>query len=77
MNLIIILFILMWFAAATQIIGNIAPYSNQAGWVKQLIICAVVLFGTPFMMITQCIEFILDSFLEEGWKDDEDDKFGT
>ena len=72
MTIIICLF---WFSAATSIIGNIGPFTNKLETWKQIIIIIIIFIGTPFMLVTQAIELILDVFLEEGWNDD-NDKFG-
>ena len=74
--IMIVLFFAMWFASTIFIISNIAPYANDLEIWKQIIIGIVVIFGAPFMLIVQAIELILDIFLEEGWNDDDDNKFG-
>lgn len=74
--IMIVLFFAMWFASAISVISNITPYANDLEIWKQIIIGIVVIFGAPFMLIVQAIELILDIFLEEGWNDDDDNKFG-
>jgi hypothetical protein len=74
--IMIILFFAMWFASAISVISNIAPYANELETWKQIVVSAVVIVGAPFMLIVQAIELILDIFLEEGWNDDDDNKFG-
>ena len=69
--MILLLFFIMWFAAAISIIPTIAPYANKLEPWKQMIISAIIIVGSPFMLITQAIELILDCFLEEGWNDDD------
>lgn len=76
MNYIMILFFVMWFAAAISVVPNIAPYANELEIWKQAIVAIVAILGAPFMLVTQAIELILDAFLAEGWNDDDDDKFG-
>lgn len=71
-----ILFIIMWLAAAVSIISGILPFVPETNIGKQIMIFLIVLIGAPFMLITQGIEIILDSLLNEGWNDDDDDKFG-
>lgn len=65
---------LFWFSAATSIIGNIGPFTNKLNIWKQIIIIITIFIGTPFMLVTQAIELILDIFLEEGWNDDDNFK---
>ena len=74
--IMIVLFFTMWFASAISVISNIAPYANDLETWKQIIVSIVVILGAPFMLIVQAIELILDIFLEEGWNDDNDNKFG-
>lgn len=74
--IMIVLFFAMWFASAISIIPNIAPYANELEIWKQIIVSIVIIVGAPFMLIVQAIELILDIFLEEGWNDDDDNKFG-
>ena len=68
------IFFAMWFAAAISILPNIAPYANELEIWKQIIVSAVVIVGAPFMLIAQAIELILDTFLAEGWNDDDDEQ---
>lgn len=70
--IVLVLFFAMWFAAAISIIPNIAPYANELETWKQIVVSAVVIMGAPFMLIVQAIELILDTFLAEGWNDDDD-----
>ena len=70
--IVLVLFFAMWFAAAISIIPNIAPYANELETWKQIVVSAVVIVGAPFMLIVQAIELILDTFLAEGWNDDDD-----
>ena len=70
--IVLVLFFAMWFAAAISIIPNIAPYANELETWKQIVVSAVVIVGAPFMLIVQAIELILDTFLAEGWNDDND-----
>ena len=63
-----------WFSAATSIIGNIGPFTNKLNIWKQIMIIITIFIGTPFMLVTQAIELILDIFLEEGWNDDDNFK---
>lgn len=74
--IMIVLFFAMWFASAISVISNIAPYANDLEAWKQIIVSIVVILGAPFMLIVQAIELILDIFLEEGWNDNNDNKFG-
>lgn len=74
--IMIVLFFAMWFASAISIISNIVPYATDLKTWQQIIISIVVILGAPFMLIVQAIELILDIFLEEGWNDDDDNKFG-
>ena len=74
--IMIVLFFAMWFASAISVISNIVPYANDLETWKQIIVSIVVILGAPFMLIVQAIELILDIFLEEGWNDDDDNKFG-
>lgn len=69
--IVLVLFFAMWFAAAISIIPNIAPYANELETWKQIVVSAVVIVGAPFMLIVQAIELILDTFLAEGWNDDD------
>ena len=71
--IVLILFLAMWFAAAISIMPNIAPYANELETWKQIVVSVVVIMGAPFMLITQAIELILDTFLAEGWNNDDDD----
>lgn len=71
MNLIIIVGILLWFAVAVVIMDNIADYIYDLTSWQQIIVGIVIIIGAPFMIITQAIEFILDCFLEKGWRDDD------
>ena len=70
-HIVLVLFFAMWFAAAISIIPNIAPYANELETWKQIVVSAVVIVGAPFMLIVQAIELILDTFLAEGWNDDD------
>lgn len=70
--IVLVLFFAMWFAAAISIIPNIAPYANELETWEQIVVSAVVIVGAPFMLIVQAIELILDTFLAEGWNDDDD-----
>lgn len=74
--IIIVLFFAMWFASAISMIPNIIPYANELGIWQQIFVSIIIIIGTPFMLIVQAIELILDAFLVEGWNDDDDDKFG-
>lgn len=76
MNITLIIVYILWFAAAISIMPNIALYANDLSFWKQAIVAIVVILGAPFMLVTQAIELILDAFLEEGWNNDDDDKFG-
>ena len=68
---LLIIVCLFWFSAATSIIGNIGPFTNKLNIWKQIMIIITIFIGTPFMLVTQAIELILDIFLEEGWNDDD------
>ena len=37
---------------------------------EKIIVCLVILLGAPFMLITQAIELILDSFIDGGQNED-------
>ena len=74
--IMIVLFFAVWFASAISVRSNIAPYANDLETWKQIIVSIVVILGAPFMLIVQAIELILDIFLEEGWNNDDDNKFG-
>ena len=69
--IILLLFFIMWFAAAISIIPTIAPYAKELSVRQQLFISAIIIIGAPFMLVTQAIELILDAFLAEGWNDDD------
>lgn len=71
-----VLFFVMWFAQTISIIPNIAPYANNLKIWQQIFVSIIIIVGTPFMLIVQAIELILDVFLEEGWNDDDDNKYG-
>lgn len=71
MLILLIIVCLFWFSAATSIIGNIGPFTNKLNIWKQIMIIITIFIGTPFMLVTQAIELILDIFLEEGWNDDD------
>ena len=74
--IIIVLFFAMWFASAISIIQNIVPYINDLEIWEQIFVSIIIIIGAPFMLIVQAIELILDVFLEEGWNDNDDDKYG-
>lgn len=74
--IIIVLLFAMWFASVISIISNIVPYANDLKIWQQIVVIIVIIVGAPFMLIVQAIELILDIFLEEGWNDDDDNKFG-
>ena len=71
--IVILLFFIMWFAAAISIIPNIAPYAKDLSVWQQLFITAIIIIGAPSTLVTQAIELILDAFLAEGWNNDDDD----
>jgi hypothetical protein len=73
--LMIIVYIL-WFAAGIPVLASIAPFSKDIAAWKKMVIGIVIILGAPCMLLTQAIEAILDSFLEEGWNNDDENKFG-
>ena len=73
--IVLILFFAMWLAAAISIVPNVAPYAKELENWKQIIISIIIIIGAPFMLIVQGIELILDTFLPEGWDNNDDDKF--
>lgn len=76
MDIALIIIEILWLTSAILVVPNVAPCANDLNLWKQAIIAIIIMIGAPFMLVTQAIELLLDIFLEEGWNDDDDDKFG-
>lgn len=73
--ILIILFIGMWLSAAVNIFSGIGPCTKSLEISGQIIVVCAVIIGAPFMLIAQGVQTILDTFLPEGWSDDDETKF--
>lgn len=72
-----ILLLILWAATILPIAANIAPYASDIGLGRKIIVLIVVVIGAPIMLLAQSLELLLDNYLEEGWNNDDEDKFGT
>ena len=77
MDIALIIIEILWITSAILVVPNITPYINDLSLWKQAIMAIIIMIGAPFMLVTQAIELLLDIFLEEGWNDDDDNKFGS
>lgn len=71
-----ILLCVIWCVTAVSIANNLIPYTNELCFWKKMVVGIVILVGAPFLLAAELIEILLDYFLEEGWNDDDEDKFG-
>ena len=66
----IIIIMILWFASAILMLPDVAPETANLSKMEKIIVCLVILLGAPFMLITQAIELILDSFIDGGQNED-------
>lgn len=76
MNIAIIIIIILWFSIVISMMPGIVPYAQKLDSFQQIVVGILIIFGAPFIMIAEVLELILNIFLDEGWRDDDDDKFG-
>ena len=67
---------IIWCVVAINIANNIIPYTEDLCFWKKMVIGITIFIGAPFLLIAELIEILLDYFLEEGWNNDDEDKFG-
>ena len=67
---------IIWCVIAINIANNIIPYTEDLCFWKKMVVGIIIFIGAPFLLFTELIEILLDYFLEEGWNNDDEDKFG-
>lgn len=69
--MLIFILLLMWYAAAISAMSNLTPYVFELPFWHRVAVYIIVLVGSPFMLVVQALEILLEHFLPGGWQDDD------
>ena len=67
---------LLWVSFSIGMIFDLTEYIKELTVSEQVAVLIILILGAPILYLSSGIIRLLDQFLEEGWDDDDDDKFG-
>ena len=73
--IMIIIIYIVWIAIAVSMMSNISPYAYELKFWHKVVVFLTILIGAPIILLAQAIEAIIQSFMPDGWEDDDNDKF--
>lgn len=67
---------LLWISFSIGMIFDLTEYIRKLNALEQVAVLIILILGAPILYLSSGIVSLLDQFLEEGWDNDDDDKFG-
>lgn len=67
---------LLWISFSIGMIFDLTEYIKKLNALEQVAVLIILVLGAPILYLSSGIVSLLDQFLEEGWDNDDDNKFG-